>query len=145
MLPLPSWRAAGLAFALVASVQAANYEVAQLNPRADDAAPGTLERPWKTLAKAAGTVRPGDMVVIRGGIYRERVVLKTSGTAQVPIRFVAAPGERVVVTGADRLTGWRRADDGATDLPRALAVPVHHLEPQPGPPRRCVSPPDRPL
>jgi hypothetical protein len=38
------------------------------------------------------------------------VVVKTSGTAQAPIRFAAAPGEQVVMTGADRLTGWRRAD-----------------------------------
>ena len=37
--------------------------------------------------------------------------MKTSGTAQAPIRFEAAPGERVVLTGADRLTGWQRADD----------------------------------
>jgi len=49
--------------------------------------------------------------VIRGGVYRERVLVKSSGTVQVPIRFEAAPGEHVVVTGADRLTGWQKADD----------------------------------
>ena len=44
-------------------------------------------------------------------MYRERVVAKTSGRAQAPIRFEAAPSEHVLITGADRLTGWRKADD----------------------------------
>lgn len=92
-------------------LQAAIYEVAQRHPQASDAAPGTTERPWKTIGRAAASVAPGDVVVIRGGVYRERVLVKTSGTAEAPIRFEAAPGEHVLVTGADRLTDWQRVDD----------------------------------
>lgn len=110
MLLLRSYHAAGFALALGSALQAATYEVAQQNPQASDDAPGTAERLWKTIAKAAEKAGPGDVVVIRGGVYRERVLAKTSGTAQAPIRFEAAPGEHVVLTGADRLTGWRRAD-----------------------------------
>ncbi len=87
------------------------YEVAQQNPQASDDSPGTVERPWRTLGKAAGSVSPGDLILIRGGVYRERVHVKASGTAQAPIRFEAAPGEHVMVTGADRLSGWRKADE----------------------------------
>jgi parallel beta-helix repeat protein len=111
MISLGSYHAAGLALALGSTLQAATYEVAQQNPHASDDGPGTAARPWKTFAKAAEKAGPGDVVVIRDGVYRERVLAKTSGTAQAPIRFEAAPGEHVVLTGADRLTGWRKADE----------------------------------
>lgn len=111
MLSLRSYHAASLALALGSTLPAATYEVAQQNPQSSDDALGTADRPWKTITQAAGKAGPGDVVVIRGGVYRERVLVKTSGTARAPIRFEAAPGEHVVVTGADRLTGWRKADD----------------------------------
>ena len=101
----------GLALILGSSLSAATYEVAQRQPQASDEAPGTSERPWKTISKAAEKAAPGDVVVIHGGVYRERVLVKTSGTAQAPIRFEAAPGEHVVVTGADRVTDWWKVDD----------------------------------
>src|SRR5689334_21722924 len=99
-----------LAWLAAAPLQAANYEVAQRHPQASDDGPGTRERPWKTLSKAAASARPGDTVLIRDGVYRERVLINASGTAQAPIRFEAAPGEQVVLTGADRLTGWQKAE-----------------------------------
>ncbi len=110
---LRSYRAVSLALGLGSILQAATYEVAQRNPQSSDNAPGTAERPWKTIARAAEQVNPGDLVVIRGGIYRERVVMRSGGTAQAPIRFEAAPGEQVVLTGADRVDGWRKTGDAA--------------------------------
>ena len=101
-----------LALVLSVSVQAATFEVAQRSPQASDDGDGTRERPWKTINRAAAKVAPGDIVVIRDGIYREQVVIKNSGTEQAPIRFEAASGARVVLTGADRLTGWQRAAGG---------------------------------
>ncbi len=103
--------AACLSLAFTAVAAAGTYEVAQNHPQAADAGPGTPQHPWKTLAKAVETVRPGDVIIIRSGVYRERVQVKAGGTAEAPIRFEAAPGERVVVTGADRLIGWRKPDD----------------------------------
>ena len=101
---------AGFGLALTLTLHSATYEVTQQNPQASDDGPGTAERPWKTLGQAAAQAKAGDLVLIRGGDYRERVALKTSGTAQAPIRFEAAPGEHVVLTGADRLTAWQKAD-----------------------------------
>jgi hypothetical protein len=92
------------------SLQAASYEVAQRDSQASDDGPGTVQQPWKTISKAAQTAGPGDLVVIGDGTYRERVVAKTSGTAEKPIRFEAAPGAHVVLTGADRLTGWQKVE-----------------------------------
>jgi hypothetical protein len=110
--------AAWLAVAASVSAQAATFEVAQRNPQASDDGDGTRERPWKTISRAAAKVAPGDTVMIRDGTYREQVVFHTSGTEQAPIRFEAAPGARVVLTGADRLTGWQRAEGGS---------PVYHV------------------
>jgi hypothetical protein len=50
--------------------------------------------------------------VIHGGIYRETVTVDRSGTKARPIRFEAAPGERVIVTGADEIREWAEERDG---------------------------------
>lgn len=92
------------------SLRAATYAVAQRDPKASDDGAGTAAQPWKSLTKAVEKAGPGDIVLIGDGAYRERVVAKTSGTAQQPIRFQAAPGAHVVLTGADRLTGWQRVE-----------------------------------
>lgn len=104
------------------SVSAATYEVAQRNPQASDANEGSQERPWKTIARAAEKAKAGDRVIIRDGIYREHIVAKVSGTAEAPITFEAAPGANVVLTGADRLAGWKKANDGT----RIYQVPWPH-------------------
>ncbi|MBT3375786.1 MAG: hypothetical protein HOJ57_39630 [Lentisphaerae bacterium] len=74
------------------------------HPQADDANPGTLEKPFKTIGAAAAKVSPGDRVVIATGIYREAVTITTSGTVAQPIVFMAAPAAHVVITGADQLS-----------------------------------------
>ena len=99
-----------LVVAFCPALFAATYEVAQQNSQAADDGPGSEERPWKSISRAAEKVLPGDVVTIHSGIYRERILVKTSGTAQAPIRFTAAVGEQVVVTGADRLADWRKVD-----------------------------------
>jgi hypothetical protein len=91
---------------------------------ADDANPATDDQPLKTISAAAARVHAGDTVVIHAGLYREAVSLKTSGTADQPIRFTAAPGATVVVTGADRLTDWKKESPDAnrfsTDWPHVF-------------------------
>jgi hypothetical protein len=68
---------------------------------------------FRTISEAARRVEPGDTVVVHGGTYREHVLVEKSGTADRPIRFVAAPGEHVVVTGADVITEWEQPDPKA--------------------------------
>jgi parallel beta-helix repeat protein len=58
---------------------------------------GTSARPFKTVGKAAGVVKPGDTVIVRTGTYTEIVELGRSGTAQAWITFKANPGDRVIV------------------------------------------------
>ena len=64
----------------------------------------------RTLAEAAQKVEPGDMVLIHDGVYRESVTIGTSGTAEKPITFQAAPAEHVVITGADCLKALKKED-----------------------------------
>jgi hypothetical protein len=71
--------------------------------------PGTQLR---TIPEATAKAGPGDTVMIHGGIYRETVTVDKSGTREKPIRFQAAPGEHVVITGADEIREWMKEPGG---------------------------------
>ncbi|MBI1390073.1 MAG: hypothetical protein GC154_16650 [bacterium] len=95
----------------------AGAEVIQVSPRPLDG----VENQTRTIQEAAGRAQAGDTILIHSGIYREHVVIKNSGSANQPIRLQAAPGAWVVLTGADRLTEWRKTDEAenvySTDWP----------------------------
>ena len=61
---------------------------------------GSRERPFKTICKAVTMVKPGDVVTVRGGVYREMMDIRAAGTPEKPIVFRGAPGETVLITGA---------------------------------------------
>ncbi len=75
---------------ILAYAAAAVFTVA---PSGSDANPGAAEQPWRTISHAARTVGPGDVVDVRAGTYRERVVMRADGAT-----FRAHPGESVVIT-----------------------------------------------
>ncbi len=64
----------------------------------------------RTIKEAAERVAAGDLVLIHSGVYRETVLVGKSGTPKSPIRFKAAPGADVVVSGLDPLTMWRKEE-----------------------------------
>lgn len=68
-------------------------------PNGQDTWSGTKEKPLKTLKKAATKATAGMTVIIRKGTYKEPLVIQHSGTKQKPIRFQAAPKEKVILTG----------------------------------------------
>jgi hypothetical protein len=76
-----------------------------VSPNGSDTNPGTYLRPWKTIAKAAGMVRPGDTVYIREGIYIEAPQFRVSGTEPSPIRILAYPGENPIIDGEFTIPG----------------------------------------
>lgn len=55
---------------------------------------------WKTIQRAANYLRPGQMALVRRGVYAEQVGCKTPGRADAPIIFKAYPGEKPVMDGA---------------------------------------------
>ncbi len=64
--------------------------------------------------KAEGRHAKPILVIIRGGTYRvsEPIVLTEadSGTQESPITYAAWPGEKVVVSGGQPITGWKKGD-----------------------------------
>lgn len=92
-----------------------------LNPNADDANPGTQDRPLKTVAKAASIAADntqrniGTRVIIAPGVYREAVSFQPrGGRANVAIHFQAKENGTAIITGSDVWTGWRR--QGTTNV-----------------------------
>jgi len=84
------------------------YYVDPRHPAAtDEPAWGYPAVPLATLAKACELAQPGETILLRGGVYREVLAPKRDG---VTIR--AAPGESVLLSGADLVEGWRRDADG---------------------------------
>jgi hypothetical protein len=71
------------------------------------AAVNDAARPYQTWAAVRSQVKPGDMVMYRGGTYSEILQLENpglNGTASQPIVFMAYPGEKPVMS------------DGATSI-----------------------------
>lgn len=94
--------AIGVQFTFKAAGQAANYYVATSG---DDANPGTIDKPLKTLQRCANVAAPGDNCFIRKGTYHETVT-PHSGTSGSPITFEAYSGEQVIIDSADAVNGW---------------------------------------
>lgn len=67
----------------------------------DDANPGTQERPWRTVQKAADSLAPGETVRIQEGTYSERIQPLKSGTADAYIMYTAQPGKTVTIDGSN--------------------------------------------
>lgn len=100
-----------------------------VSPAGDDSHPGTARRPWRSIQKAADTLRAGDQVLIRGGTYGERVTVNHSGGPDGPISFLAADGEAVVIDGGG-LTPSGRAlfDTNGHDHLRIVGLTVQNAE-----------------
>ncbi|MHB9111245.1 MAG: choice-of-anchor Q domain-containing protein [Thermoleophilia bacterium] len=65
----------------------------------DDFAPGTIDSPWRTIQHAVESAGPGDMVSVRGGTYREAVIIGAGGQPGQPLTIAAFPGEVPVLDG----------------------------------------------
>src|SRR5688572_29709444 len=72
----------------IGGARAATYYVA-IN--GNDANPGTLAQPWRTIQKAANVMVAGDTVLISPGNYAESVVTRAHGTTTARVRFQANP------------------------------------------------------
>ncbi len=91
------------------------YYVDANAPNADDNGPGSRERPFRTVNKAAQVLQPGERVVIAEGVYREWVNPARGGSGpDKMISYEAAPGAKVVIKGSAVLDkGWRPSSRGA--------------------------------
>ncbi len=81
-------------------------------PDGNDANPGTLGKPFRTIQRAVDSLSAGDTCFVRAGVYRETVTLSKSGEADRPLRVRAYPGERVVLDGTERVRGTLEQANG---------------------------------
>ena len=98
----------GFPFSLYAGV----IHVSQKAGNANDSNPGSAALPLATIQAGAGLAQPGDTVLVKEGIYRERVIPPRGGTEGKPITFLAASGENVSIRGSERMTGWKNEGSG---------------------------------
>jgi len=88
-----------------------------------DSGSGSRGAPYLTIGKAAQAARPGDVVTVHAGTYREWVKPTRGGTGEKRrITYRAAPGEEVLIKGSERITSWKRQKDGVwqVELPNSF-------------------------
>jgi hypothetical protein len=88
----------------------------------DDPHHGTFAAPFASLQYAAGVARPGDTVLVRGGVYNKLFTLThaNSGALTVPITYAAYGAETPVIDGTNlRIPGGQNGLvtlDGVSDI-----------------------------
>ena len=91
---------------LSGAIQARHYHVSVTG---NDTDKGTAEAPLQTISRAAEVARPGDVITVHEGVYRERInPLRGGQSDQKRIVYQAAPGEKVVLKGSEVVKGWKK-------------------------------------
>ncbi|GLW99549.1 right-handed parallel beta-helix repeat-containing protein [Microtetraspora sp. NBRC 16547] len=100
------WRTAG-----PLAIGTAAYPVPQgayfVAPWGDDAAPGTVAAPWRTVGQAVRMAPAGAVLVLRGGVYHESVEVYGKR-----LTLQAYPREAVWFDGTEPVDGWVRDGSG---------------------------------
>ena len=103
-----------LAFTSTAILGAAPAVEFHLSPQGKDADPGSVDKPFATLARAQKAVRESKArgkapvtVILHSGTYYLAATLvlghEDSGAAGAPVTWKAADGEEAVVSGGERI------------------------------------------
>jgi hypothetical protein len=100
-----------------------------------DSNPGTQDQPWATVNHAAEVLRPGEMVLVRGGTYLllKQVRPIQSGSAQAWITYAGYPGETAVLdasamdTFAPAVAPPYPQDNGAFQIEQVSYIRVKNL------------------
>lgn len=79
-----------------------------------DTGPGTAAAPYRTISKAAATVRPGDTVLVGSGVYPEQVRLG-SNSRNVTYRGVG-PTKPIVDGQGQQMRGFMSLAGGASNV-----------------------------
>jgi parallel beta-helix repeat protein len=102
-------------FALLMATTTASLSLSakelQVAPGGSDDGDG-ISAPFRTIQKAVGQAGPGDVIRIRGGIYREGIEALKGGSKEAPLRIEAFPGETPIIKGSEIVRDWIK-DEGA--------------------------------
>ncbi len=75
-------------------------------PTGSDSNIGTIDEPFRTIAKASSLMVAGDECVIREGVYRETIMPLLSGSEGKPLTYRNYKNEKVCVDAADTILSW---------------------------------------
>jgi len=93
----------------VSVVSAREYHV---SVSGNDSYDGTITRPLRTISAAARLARPGDLITVHKGVYRERIDPPRGGKSdRKRIVYQAAPGEKVIIKGSEVIKGWQKVQN----------------------------------
>ncbi|GHU93581.1 hypothetical protein FACS189479_05160 [Spirochaetia bacterium] len=73
---------------------------------------GDSGHPFKTISKAASLARAGTTVIVREGVYRERVSPEWGGREGAPVVYQAEQRGKVIIKGSDVYTGSWEPEGG---------------------------------
>jgi len=96
----------GLAFWAWIGCSPAGAAIHVVAPTGDDRGPGDAAHPLRTISAASQRARPGDTVLVKAGVYRERVAPPRGGEPGRPITYRGETLGKVFVRGSER---WRPA------------------------------------
>lgn len=101
-----------------------------VSPLGADDNPGTQDAPWRTPGRAAAGARPGDLVLLRGGVYPlSEMIRPAAGEAGAPVVFAAAEGERAVLDAGGLVPrSFDRPRPYALEQGAFLLEGVHHVQ-----------------
>jgi hypothetical protein len=69
-------------------------------------ADGSQAKPFTTIGAGLKQAKAGTRVLVRGGVYRESVKVP-GGAAGAPVTLMAEPGQRVILSGFEKIGGWQ--------------------------------------
>jgi hypothetical protein len=79
----------------------------------NDGNDGSVDKPFRTISAAARVARPGDVITVHEGTYRERVTPPRSGESEDKrIVYRAAPAGQVVIKGSEVIRDWKPFSPG---------------------------------
>ncbi len=99
LLALPLFPGSRAIAAVQAAPEAQVYYVDRNNPQASDSNPGSAALPWLTIQHAADVAVAGDTVIVKPGVYPERVIPAHSGSVGKRITFQAQPLRQTTMWG----------------------------------------------
>jgi hypothetical protein len=98
-----------------------------------DSAAGTVEKPFRTLGRAAKQIKPGTVILLRRGAYTLDSAVKLDGAAgqkgsrEHPVLIASYPGELATLVGCAAVSNWTRLGETSVfyhDFTNAVEGPV---------------------
>ncbi len=78
----------------------------------DDNNEGSLQKPFRTISRAAFVAMPGDIVIVHAGEYREQIVPPRGGNSETErIVYQSARGENVEIKGSEIVKNWEKGQN----------------------------------